>query len=67
MRAFRGTETAEQIEKRLKTAETEVKVFKEMGVYTEIVNDDFEECYQRLLAHLKGLYPRLVNKESKRD
>jgi len=60
IRDFRGDESPEQIEERLKTAETELKVFKEMGIYTEILNEDFETGYKELVEHLKSLYPKAL-------
>lgn len=45
----RGTETEEQIKKRLRTAKNELEQFKTPGLFDHIlVNDDLETCYQNL-------------------
>ncbi|EPS69773.1 hypothetical protein M569_04991 [Genlisea aurea] len=45
----RGTETEEQIQKRLRNAEAELQQGNSPGLFDHIlVNDDLEKCYQRL-------------------
>ncbi|CAN7013757.1 unnamed protein product [Brassica oleracea var. botrytis] len=45
----RGTETEEQIQKRLRNAEAEIKAGKSSGIFGHILyNDDLEECYKSL-------------------
>ncbi|KAL0756354.1 hypothetical protein Bca101_094022 [Brassica carinata] len=45
----RGTETEEQIQKRLRNAEAEIKAGKSSGIFEHILyNDNLEECYKNL-------------------
>jgi guanylate kinase len=45
----RGTETEEQIQKRLRNAEAEIKAGKSSGIFGHILyNDNLEECYKNL-------------------
>ncbi|KAG5399738.1 hypothetical protein IGI04_014345, partial [Brassica rapa subsp. trilocularis] len=45
----RGTETEEQIQKRLRNAEAEIKAGKSSGIFGHILyNDNLEECYKSL-------------------
>ena len=56
----RGTETAEVVEKRMKNAVTEIAKFKELGFFTEIVNDDLEEAMLNFRKLLASLYPTVA-------
>ncbi|KAG2252185.1 hypothetical protein Bca52824_082321 [Brassica carinata] len=45
----RGTETEEQIQKRLRNAEAEIKAGESSGIFEHILyNDNLEECYKNL-------------------
>ena len=62
----RGTESAETLEKRLDTARAEMDFF-----YTnrhvfeaDIINDEFEASYQRMIQAIKTLYPTLDLKQA---
>lgn len=45
----RGTETEEQIQKRLRNAEAEIKAGKSSGIFGHILyNDNLDECYKSL-------------------
>lgn len=45
----RGTETEEQIQKRLKNANDEITQGKSSGIFDHILyNDKLEECYENL-------------------
>lgn len=46
------------MEKRMKTAERELKTFKEMGVYKEFVNDNLETCFKEFTEYLSEIYPK---------
>ncbi|XP_010516372.1 PREDICTED: guanylate kinase 2 isoform X2 [Camelina sativa] len=51
----RGTETEEQIQKRLRNADAEIKAGKSSGIFEHILyNDNLEECY-RNLKNLLGI------------
>lgn len=46
---IRGTETEEQIQKRLRNAKEELELGRSSGIFDYIlVNDDLENCYARL-------------------
>lgn len=46
---IRGTETEEQIQKRLRNAKEELELGRSSGIFDHIlVNDDLENCYARL-------------------
>ncbi|XP_010523997.1 PREDICTED: guanylate kinase 2 [Tarenaya hassleriana] len=56
----RGTETEEQIQKRLRNADAEIKEGKSSGIFDHILyNDNLEECYESLkkLLGLDGNVP----------
>ncbi|ESQ52912.1 hypothetical protein EUTSA_v10016777mg [Eutrema salsugineum] len=56
----RGTETEEQIQKRLRNAEAEIKEGQSSGIFGLILyNDNLEECYKKLktLLGLDGVAP----------
>lgn len=47
--SYRGTETEEQIQKRLRNAQTELDQSNEPGLFDHLlVNDDLETCYENL-------------------
>jgi len=49
--AGRGSETREQMDKRLGEAESELRLARESGVYTrEIINDDLDAAIQRVVV-----------------
>lgn len=53
----RGTETEEQILKRLRNAETEIEQGKSSGIFDFILyNDNLEECCESLKVTLHCLY-----------
>lgn len=53
---FRGTETEEQLQKRLRNAKGELEQGKSPGLFDHVlVNDDLEACYQTL-KNLLGLH-----------
>ncbi|CAO2822202.1 unnamed protein product [Amaranthus hypochondriacus] len=57
----RGTETEEQIQKRLRNAKGELEQSRTPGLFDHIlVNDDLEACYQTLKTHL-GLHESADN------
>lgn len=56
----RGTETADVVEKRMKNAVTEIAKFKELGCFTEIINDDFEDALLQMRKLLAYLYPTVA-------
>lgn len=46
---YRGTETEEQIQKRLRNAKAELEQGKQPGLFDHLlVNDDLDTCYESL-------------------
>nr|KAJ0185638.1 hypothetical protein LSAT_V11C900466440 [Lactuca sativa] len=60
----RGTETEEQIQKRLRNAKAELEQGKSSGLFDHVlVNDDLEACYERLKKSSHGAF-ELLNTET---
>lgn len=59
----RGTETEEQIQKRLRNAEAEIKAGKSSGIFGHILyNDNLEECYKNLKVNLYAFcYEQIIS------
>ncbi|CAN7128608.1 unnamed protein product [Brassica rapa subsp. narinosa] len=58
----RGTETEEQIQKRLRNAEAEIKAGESSGIFEHILyNDNLEECYKNLKNVLRIIDDAPVN------
>lgn len=55
----RGTETPEQVARRLTTAENELKRVKDLSYFTHILNDDLDTCYKMVVEQLNTWYPSL--------
>eukprot|EP01017_Pseudomicrothorax_dubius_P020262 TRINITY_DN2215_c0_g1_i6.p1 TRINITY_DN2215_c0_g1~~TRINITY_DN2215_c0_g1_i6.p1 ORF type:complete len:265 (-),score=77.18 TRINITY_DN2215_c0_g1_i6:147-941(-) len=54
---FRGTETPEQIERRLQTAERELNAIKTLDFFKHhVINDNLEECHQQLLDKISQIF-----------
>lgn len=49
----------------MQTAVEELKAFKEMGIYKEILNEDFEVAFKEMVGYIQSLYPKMnVNKNN---
>lgn len=62
----RGTETEEQIQKRLRNAWAELEQRNSPGLFDHIlVNDDLETCYENLKVNLSGVSLHLLFERKK--